>query len=80
MRIVLKPHVKQIKRGFAATCVELPVTAHGFSPEVAQANLCSVVRMLYRSLERGGELQRGIEETGVLVEEDGSDGIQVTCG
>jgi hypothetical protein len=36
--------------------------------------------MLYRSLERGGELQRGIEETGVLVEEDGSDGIQVTCG
>lgn len=65
MRIILRQETYRIKNGFAARSPELKLTAHGYSPEVAKANLERVAFLFFRSFERASRLQQEIELLGI---------------
>jgi hypothetical protein len=73
MQIVLKHITYQIKNGYAAHSPELGLTAHGYSPEVAQRNLERLGLLFFRPFERQGKLTDEVELLGLKAEADGAD-------
>lgn len=73
MHIVLKHNLYQVKNGVAAHSPELGLTAHGYSPEVAQRNLERTALLFFKPFERQGKLKEEIRLLGIKIKDDGAD-------
>jgi hypothetical protein len=78
MEVVLKHHLKHIKHGWSAHSDSLGVslTAHGYSHEVARANLAHTAKLFLQPALRRGDLDKEIEAMGVEARLDG-DGLTI---
>ena len=71
MRIVLNHDLKRIKNGWSATWSHL--TAHGYSEEVAEANLVRTVRFFFAPFRRTGILDVELERLGLRPLKEGEE-------
>jgi hypothetical protein len=70
--IILKQETYPIKNGFAARSIELKLTAHGATVELAQRNLEKTVEYFLKPFERQGNLKDKIRSLGLKVEPNGA--------
>ena len=71
MQIVIKHEINRIKNGWAAKAIEIGLTAHGYSQEVAQLNLERGVRLFFAPFERSGNLGKELEQMGLQIRDVG---------
>jgi hypothetical protein len=82
VRIVLKQDVNRIKNGFSARSRELRISAHGQGVQRRwlRGNLEHAALLLLRPFERTGRLEAELASVPLVVEDDGSSEVQVSCG
>ena len=71
MQVILKHSTYRIKNGFAVHSPEIGLTAHGYSPEIAEMNLERMVVMFMQPFRREGTLKDAINR--MKIRTDGSD-------
>ena len=73
MQVILKHSMYRVKNGFAAHSPELGLTAHGYSPEVAQRNLERIGLLFFKPFERQGKVSEEVKLLGLQSKADGTE-------
>lgn len=75
MKVIMNHELKRIKSGWSARTDFLGVglAAHGYSQEVAQANLERTIRLFLAPFKRSGMLENELQHLGLSKATDGQE-------